>query len=176
VQGPHVPDADPTASSQVSPAQQSALFVQGLQALSQVIEPQMYGGVPASFGMQGRPSQQSALEAQEAPALRHFSSVQRGTPSLSGLQVSFVSQLPEQQSHEALQDIVASLQTSPLGLHPFGLRHTPTVAGGVISQVTGLCDPPGRPVPPQQSVSFVQRSPTTWQPVAGWQTSVPVGP
>jgi hypothetical protein len=29
---------------------------------------------------------------------------------------------------------------------------------------------------PQHSLSLVQVSPSTWQPVAGWQTSMPVGP
>ena len=81
--------------------------------------------------------------------------------------MSCVSQLPEQQSHDELQDIVLSLQTSPLGLHPVGLRHTPSV-------------PPDRTHEPacvsQQSLSLVHRSPTTWQPLAGWQTSCPVGP
>jgi hypothetical protein len=90
--------------------------------------------------------------------------------------VSCVSQFPLQQSHEELHDIVCSLQTSPSGLHPIGLRHTPTVLGGVMTQVTGLCDPPGKPEEPQQSVSCVHRSPTIWQPLAGWQTSAPVGP
>jgi hypothetical protein len=52
--------------------------------------------------------------------------------------VSCTSQLPLQQSQDALQDIVLSLQTSPSGLHPIGLRHTPTVEGGVMTQVTGL--------------------------------------
>jgi hypothetical protein len=33
--------------------------------------------------------------------------------------------------------------------------------------VTGLPDPPGKPAEPQQSTSFVHRSPTTWQPLAG---------
>jgi hypothetical protein len=37
------------------------------------------------------------------------------------------SQLPAQQSHDALQLVVASLQTSPFGLQLVGLRHTPTV-------------------------------------------------
>jgi hypothetical protein len=37
---------------------------------------------------------------------------------------------------------------------------------------------PGNPVPgpPQQSASLRQRSPLTWQPLAGWQTFTPVGP
>jgi hypothetical protein len=37
---------------------------------------------------------------------------------------------------------------------------------------------PGNPVPsaPQQSLVFRQRSPFTWQPLAGWQTFTPVGP
>jgi hypothetical protein len=111
--------------------------------------------------MHGRPPQQSALEAQDDPAPTHFAPVQRGTPSRSCLQVSIVSQLPEQQSHEALHDIVASLQTSPLGLQPIGLRHTPTVLGGVMSHVTGFFGSPGSPAEPQQSESLVQRSPTT---------------
>src|SRR5262249_5585103 len=77
---------------------------------------------------------------------------------------------------EALHDIVASLQTSPSGLQPIGFRQTPTANGGVMSHVTGLPDPPGSPSAPQQSVSFVHKSPTTWQPLAGWQTRTPVGP
>ena len=35
---------------------------------------------------------------------------------------------------------------------------------------------PGRPLvasPPQQSVSCLQRSPVTWQPLAGWQIEMP---
>jgi hypothetical protein len=75
--------------------------------------------------------------------------------------VSIVSQFPLQQSHDALHDIVCSLQTSPSGLHPIGLRQTPTVAADAMSQVTGLPDPPGNPAEPQQSASRVQRSPTT---------------
>jgi hypothetical protein len=86
---------------------------------------------------------------------------------LSCLHVSIVSQLPLQQSHDALHDVVCSLQTSPSGLQPIGLRQMPTVADGAMSQVTGFPDPPGRPAEPQQSPSFVHRSPTTWQPLAG---------
>jgi len=90
--------------------------------------------------------------------------------------VSCVSQLPAQQSHDELQDIVLSLQTSPSGLHPIGLRQIPIVSPALMTHVTGLRDPPGRPVEPQQSPSLMQRSPTTWQPLAGWQTKTPVGP
>ena len=39
------------------------------------------------------------------------------------------------------RDIVWSWQTSPAGLQPWGLRHTPTWLGGVMSQVTGVPDP-----------------------------------
>ena len=95
---------------------------------------------------------------------------------MSCLHVSIVSQLPLQQSHEELHDIVFSLQTSPSGLQPIGLRQTPSVDGAVMTHVTGVPEPPGNPAEPQQSVSVVQRSPTTWQPLAGWQTSAPVGP
>jgi hypothetical protein len=92
------------------------------------------------------------------------------------LQVSCVSQLPLQQSQDALQDVVMSLHTSPSGLQPIGLRHTPTTLGGVMSHVTGLLGPFGIPAEPQQSLSCAQMSPTTWQPLAGWQTSTFVGP
>jgi hypothetical protein len=112
------------------------------------------------------PSQQFALDAQACPAPTQ-APAHRGTPTLSCLQVSSFSQLPEQQSHDELHDIVCSLQTSPSGLQPIGRRHTPTVAGAVIVQVTGFPDPPGSPTEPQQSLSVVQRSPTTWHPVAG---------
>src|SRR6185437_11003407 len=87
----------------------------------------MNGGVPAGFGTQGRLLQHSALELQAWPAPTHVSPVQRGMPRLSGLHVSMFSQLPLQQSQEALHEAVASLQTSPFGLHEVGLRHTPMV-------------------------------------------------
>jgi hypothetical protein len=104
--------------------------------------------------------QQSALEAHAPPELTHCVPVQRGTPTLSCLHVSIVSQLPEQQSHDELQLIVASLQTSPFGLQPMGRRQMPTGPPPLMSQVTGLPDPPGSPLAPQQSVSVVHRSPT----------------
>jgi hypothetical protein len=69
-------------------------------------------------------------------------------------------QLPAQQSHVSLHCMAASLQTSPFGLHPMGRRQTPTVAPGEMLHVTGMPDPPASPVDPQQSPSFVQRSPT----------------
>jgi len=105
--------------------------------------------------------QQFALVAHESPGFAHWAAAQRGTPTLSGLQVSSFSQLPLQQSQDALHDVVASLQTSPSGLHPIGLRQTPTTNGAVMSHVTGLFGWPGRPADPQQSLSCVQRSPTT---------------
>ena len=126
------------------------------------------------FLTQGAPPQQLALEAQGPPASTQ-GPAQRGTPTLSCLHVSWVSQLPLQQSHDELQDIVCSLQTSPSGLQPMGRRHTPTVPE-VMTQVTGFPEPPGNPLAPQQSVSCVHKSPTTWQPLAGWQMSTPVGP
>jgi hypothetical protein len=128
------------------------------------------------LGTHGAPPQQLALDAHAPPAATHCAPAHRGTPTLSCLQVSIVSQLPLQQSHEELQDIVFSLQTSPSGLHPIGFRQTPSVPGVVMSHVTGLWEPPGNPAEPQQSVSLVQRSPTTWQPLAGWHTRTPVGP
>jgi hypothetical protein len=70
--------------------------------------------------------QQFAPDAQASPAFAHWSPAHRGTPTLSGLHVSLFSQLPLQQSQEALHDIVASLQTSPSGLQPIGFEQTPT--------------------------------------------------
>jgi hypothetical protein len=136
--------------------------------------------MPVGLGTHGAPLQQSALDAQPAPASAHWALAQRGTPSLSCLHVSIVSQLPAQQSHVELHDIVWSLQTAPFGsqLRPARLQ-MPTVAGGVIAHCTNLPFDEGAlgtPMPPQQSWSFVQRSPIVWQPVAGWQTSTPVGP
>jgi hypothetical protein len=91
------------------------------------------------------------------------------------LQVSWW-QLPEQQSHDALHDIDASLHTSPSGLQPVGLRHTPSGPPPEKLHVT-LPEPvPGIPAEPQQSESCAHTSPTTWQPLAGWQMSTPVGP
>jgi hypothetical protein len=78
-----------------------------------------------------------------------------------------VSQLPAQQSQDELHEVVFNLQTSPLGLQPIGFRQTPTALGGVTVQVTFIPEPPGYPAEPQQSPSFVQVSPTGWQPLAG---------
>jgi hypothetical protein len=75
--------------------------------------------------------------------------------------VFWVVQLPLQQSHDALQLWLESLHIAPSGLHPCGLRQKPVVAGGVIAHVTGVPLPPGRPGPPQQSVSWVHESPGT---------------
>jgi hypothetical protein len=83
---------------------------------------------------------------------------------------------PLQQSQEALHDMVGSLQMSPSGLQPTGFRQTPTWSGGTMSQVTGTAGPPGSPAEPQQSLSWAQVSPTPRQPLAGRQTSTPVGP
>jgi hypothetical protein len=161
----------PPDNAHVCPGQQSAFDVHAPQ-FTHIVVPQMNGGAvpPSTYlgsGTQGRPSQQSALEAHDAPASTHMAPAHRGTPSLSCLHVSIVSQLPAQQSHEALHELVASLHTSPLGLHPMGFRQTPMVSGGVMSHVTGFFGSPGIPTEPQQSVSFLHKSPTTWQPVAG---------
>lgn len=158
--GPQTPIVLPGAISQLVPGQQSALTVHPPHAWTQVVAPHTNGGMPLGFGTQGRPLQQFALDAHAPPASTQ-APVQRGMPTLSSLHVSAFSQLPEQQLQDALHDIASSLQTSPSGLQPIGLRHTPTVNGGVMSQVTGLPDPPGRPADPQQSPSCVQRSPTT---------------
>jgi hypothetical protein len=128
------------------------------------------------LGTHGAPPQQLALDAHALPALAHCAGAHRGTPTLSCLQVSMVSQLPAQQSHEELQLIVFNLQTSPSGLQPDGRRQTPRPLPDAMTHVTGIPEPPGSPADPQQSLSLVHRSPTTWQPLAGWQTSTPVGP
>ena len=109
---------------------------------------QTKGGVaPATgLGVHGAPLQQLALDAQAPPALTHCAGEHRGTPTLSWWHVSFVSQLPLQQSHDELHDIVFSLHTSPSGLQPMGLRQTPTGLPEAMTQVTGLPDPPRPPV------------------------------
>src|SRR5258708_6966062 len=112
---------------QLDPVQQSAFTVQPPQAATQLVAEQMKGGPPLpppGLGTQGTALQQSAADAQACPAPTHCTLVHRGTPTLSGLQVSLFSQFPEQQSHDALHEFVASLHTSPLGLQPIGLRHT----------------------------------------------------
>ena len=155
----------------------------------------MKGAPPASgpasvwfgLGTHGSPPQQSALDEQACPAPTHVEFVQRGTPMMSSRHVlcapvsppAPLLQLPEQQSHEALQDTIdPSVQTSPFGLQPVGLRQiprTPPPASAPL-QVT-LPDPgPGKNVEPQQSESARQTSPTTWQPLAGWHMRTPVGP
>ena len=157
----------PWGTSHADPGQQSALLVQAPHAGTQLFGEHTYGGEPPGLGTQGTPLQQSALEAHELPAPTHWRSAQRGTPTLSCLHVSCVSQLPAQQSQLELHDIVASLQTSPFGLQPWGFRQMPTGPPPLVSHVTGLPEPPGSPFEPQQSVSIVQRSPTGWHPLAG---------
>jgi hypothetical protein len=176
--GPQIPAVVPCPMMHVEPAQQSALIVQPPQVGTHFPPPKQTncGVPPAGFGTHGSPLQQSALVEQAWPAATHMAPAHRGTPTLSCRHVSIVSQLPAQQSHDALQLIVFNLHTSPFGLHPVGLRHTPMVPPLVILQVT-LPDPgPGSPADPQQSESFEHESPTTWQPLAGWQMSTSVGP
>ena len=101
-------------------------------------------------------------------------------PRLSCLHVSCVSQLPEQQSQDELHDMFESLQTAPLGLHPVGFWQTPTAPPVPLHVEQPPCDwhpPPGggKAADPQHWSSLVQRSPTRWQPLAGWQTRTPVG-
>jgi hypothetical protein len=126
--------------------------------------------LPLGLGTQGAPLQQSALEAQPVPASAHCALVQRGTPSLSCLHVPSW-QLPEQQSHVWLQEFVESRHAPPFGSQLRLARlQMPTVFGGVISHCTYLPffeGTLGTPMAPQQSESFVHRSPVTWQPVAG---------
>src|ERR1700722_18726704 len=121
-QGPHVPCVLPSDISHEVPGQQSALLVQPPQAETQIVGEHTYGGVPLGFGTHGTPLQQSALDAHEAPAPTHCRFAQRGTPTLSCLHVSSVSQLPAQQSHDELHDMFESLHTSPFGLQPMGSR------------------------------------------------------
>jgi hypothetical protein len=152
----------PGATEHEVPGQQSALFVHEPQAATQREGAHTKGAPPPTeFGTQGAPSQQLALEAHAPPAATHWTAAHRGTPTLSCLHVSSVSQLPLQQSHDALQDIAWSLHTSPSGLQPIGLRQTPTASAPLMTQVTPLRDPPGSPADPQQSLSRVHRSPTT---------------
>jgi hypothetical protein len=160
--GPQMPGAPDSAPTHDVPGQQSASSVQALQAATHEVPEQTNGAPPAAvLGTQGALLQQLALDAHDPPAPTHIAGAHRGTPTLSCLQVSSVSQLPLQQSHDELQDIVLSLHTSPSGLHPIGLRQTPTVAGAVITHVTGMPEPPGRPADPQHSPSVVHKSPTT---------------
>jgi hypothetical protein len=124
------------------------------------------------------PPQQSALDAHPEPAVTHCAYVQRGTPTLSCWHVSrfWPSQTPLQQSHDELHDMLASLQTSPLGLHPCGFSQMPTPPSVAVHVTGPLVGWLGIVADPQQSESLRQTSPTGWQPLAGWQTSTPVGP
>jgi hypothetical protein len=161
-QGWQMPDVLPTATKHAAPPQQSALVVH-LPHAAEHDCPQTNVGDPDGFGMHGRPLQQSALEAHAAPAPTQVAPVQRGTPTLSCLHVMppFCSQLPEQQSQDALQEVVASLQTSPFGLHPWGLLQIPSSAPAVFAHEPAAAS--------QQSASLWQVSPTKWHPLAGWQ-------
>ena len=124
---------------QLSPAQQSALIVQAPHAGTQACPLHTNCGPPEpapGLGTQGARLQQSALDRHCRPAPTQLDPVQRGTPTLSGLHVSLW-QLPEQQSHDALQLMLASRQTSPLGLHERGLRQLPRTFGGEMLHAPG---------------------------------------
>ena len=173
--GPQIPCVLPAGMEHDVPGQQSAVVLQAPHDGTHALPKQAKGGLPPGLGTHGAPLQQSALDAQDAPASTHCEKAHRGTPTLSCRQVSSW-QLPEQQLQVSLHDIWSRRQTSPLGLQPIGSRHTPTVDGAVTTHVTGLLEPPAMPLAPQQSPSWWQRSPTGWQPLAGWQTRTPVGP
>jgi hypothetical protein len=98
----------PGATTHEVPGQQSALFVHWPQAAMHCEPLHTYGGIAPAVGLgtHGLPPQQFALEAQEPPAFTHCMAAQRGTPTLSCLQVSSVSQLPLQQSHDELHELV----------------------------------------------------------------------
>jgi hypothetical protein len=134
---PHVPCVLPSATTHGVPGQQSASIAHAPHAATHWVAAHTNGGLPLGFGTHGIPLQQFAPEAQASPALAHCIAAQRGTPTASSLHVSSFSQLPLQQSHDALHDMVASLQTSPSGLQPIGFLHVPTTFGAVMSHVTG---------------------------------------
>src|SRR5262249_18216932 len=83
------------APGQEVPGQQAALLVQPPPAATHVVAPHTNAGEPPSgfgFGTHGEltpPSgpQQSALDAHPPPAFTHCAGAQRGTPTLSCLQV-----------------------------------------------------------------------------------------
>ena len=127
---------------------------------------------PASPGTHGVVPQQSALDAQRPPASTHAApcaGVQRPMPVLSATQVGLFSQLPAQQSHDWLHDDVTRRQSSPAALQPIATLHKPTAQPGERTHTVGVTPAPNAPGPPQQSLSTEQTSPTTWQPLEGWQ-------
>ena len=172
--GPHVPFVLPTGVRHSVPGQQSAFVVQPPAHAMQALGEQVSGGLPPAFGTHGLPLQQSALVAHAPPPSAQSGPAQRGTPRLSGRHAVLLFPRPAQQSWFALHEVVMSLQTSPFGVHPWCVWQYPPV------HVTGLPEV-GMPASmngsePQQSLSVTQVSPSTWQPVAGWQMSTPVGP
>jgi hypothetical protein len=174
-----MPWVEPWAITQVSPAQQSALVVHDPQFNTQA-PPWKHWSPPPSTGTHGGPTppsgaQQSAAVTHAPPGFTQPRPLHRGTPTLSGWHESVVSQLPAQQSHGWPQAIVLSLQTWPFGwqVWPASSWYFDWVQSPSVDPV-GIEHAPG--CVPQQSESFVQRSPVTWQPLAGWQTRRPVGP
>jgi hypothetical protein len=178
---PQVPIVPPGGRLQGSPEQQSAVVVHPPAAGTHGLDEQMNGGLPAGFGTQGR-LQQSALDAQAVPASEPASAQstpvlarQRGIPRLSWTQFVFTCwTVPEQQRSVALQELVSRRQIEPAGLHFCPWSQRPMVEGGVIEQCVFASVPSGKPVAPQQSLSFVQSSPVGWQPLGGSQMRTPV--
>jgi hypothetical protein len=92
------------------------------------------------------------------------------------LQQLYLGDAQSQQSWRALAPVPgAPPQTSPSGLQLCGLLHVP-MGGFEPAMILHVMLPaPGPPTgPPQQSMSFVQASPMTRQPLATWHTWPPV--
>jgi hypothetical protein len=101
------------------------------------------------------------------------------TPFESGLQHWNLGDIQSQQSWRALTPpsaLGSPPQTSPSGLQLIGLRQRP-IGGLAVESITHVTLPsPGSidPAAPQQSESCWQRSPSTRQPAATWQTCPPL--
>ena len=108
----HVPLVLPGGIMHRPPGQQSALVVHGPAAGTQGVS--KHTSVPVGLRTHGCPLQQFALVEHVPPGFTHVAPAQRGTPRMSGMQVS-PWQLPAQQSQRALHDDVAVRQTLPSG-------------------------------------------------------------
>jgi hypothetical protein len=166
--GLQVPVVAPGGMLHDVPTQQSAVVVHAPPDEMHRPAPHTKGGEPAGLGTHGL-SQQSALDAHAVPAggapaslqSRSDAAVQRGMPSRSCWQLrGCVCTVPAQQRSVALQDVTASRQMAPAGLHAWPLSQRPIAAPAALLQCTFVIAPPltfvepGAPGAPQQSLSF----------------------
>ena len=132
------------------------------------------GRVPPGLGTQGLPLQQSALVAHAVPP---SCAVHVGAPRDADVVLPAGRVLVA----EARAAVLVGVAGGHHELAHVAVGRASHVLLAVAAEQTTAWPDVGRPASmracePQHSLSLVQVSPSTWHPVAGWQTLTPVGP